>query len=113
MKNTRIYPILSASAIAALLATGCAGVRWHKEGTDAAALDRDLVECQARARVRSAHEAGPVLLPRPGAVGMDARGRVVMDQTNAQETDRVLLEHDLTRACMGEKGYQLVSAKKQ
>ena len=63
--------------------------------------------------MRSALEAGPVALPRPGGLGMDARGRVVMDYANRHETDRVLLEHDLTRACMRERGYELAPVEKQ
>jgi hypothetical protein len=97
--------------MAAFLTAGCSGLRWHKESADAATLERDLGECQGQARLRAQHEAPLFGLPRPPVVGMDVQGRVVTGHAGRYDTDRAILEHDLTRACMQERGYGLAPAQ--
>jgi hypothetical protein len=100
---------LTLALLLAALAAGCAQLRWHKAGADAAALERDLMECQ----VRATRLAGPAVLFAPDVVGVDERGRVVMGRSSRLESDRLMLEHDLTGACMRERGYELVPVNKK
>jgi len=44
---------------------------------------------------------------QPAPIGMDSRGRAVMGRAGSYDTERALLEHDLTRVCMHERGYKL------
>jgi hypothetical protein len=44
---------------------------------------------------------------------MDTRGRVVTGYAGRYDTDRAMLEHDLTRECMQKKGYELVPTEKR
>ena len=90
---------------------GCAGLRWHKDGVDPAALDRDLAGCQDSARLRARHEAPLFGRSPPAPVGMDTRGRVLTGYAGRYDTDRALLENDLIRECMQAKGYELTPAK--
>ena len=102
----RVYLRLSVVALP-FFATACAPLEWRKDGADAATLDRDIGECQAQARLRAQHEAPLFGMPRPPIIGTDTRGRVVTGHAGRYDTERALLEHDLMRACMGERGYEL------
>jgi hypothetical protein len=95
------------SAILILLIAACAPLEWRKDGADATALERDVGECQSQAIARAQHEAPLFGFPRPPVIGMDTRGRVVTGHAGRYDTDRAILEHDLTRACMRERGYEL------
>ncbi|OGA24677.1 MAG: hypothetical protein A3I02_01865 [Betaproteobacteria bacterium RIFCSPLOWO2_02_FULL_67_26] len=108
----RFYLRLSAVAVA-LHAAGCADLRWHKQGVDAAALDRDLGECQLQARAQARHEIGAFAPDTPRVVGVDAQGRPLAGAANRLGTDRMLLEHDLLGICMRGKGYELVPVEKR
>ena len=99
----RFYLRLSAVAVA-LHAAGCADLRWHKQGVDAAALDRDL---------GARHEIGAFAPDTPRVVGVDAQGRPLAGAANRLGTDRMLLEHDLLGICMRGKGYELVPVEKR
>ena len=101
----------SAAIVILLLAAGCAQLRWHKDGADAAALERDLEACQQLARLRAFREVSLFGRSMGRIVGVDARGAPIMTYPDQLETDRFLLEHDLARDCMREKGYELVPAK--
>ena len=102
-----------AVAVSALLAAGCADLEWQKPGAGAAALEQDLAECQAQARLRSSHFSRPFAPDWPRVIGMDARGRPVTAPYDRLDTDRFLYEHDLTRHCMNGKGYDLVPSGKR
>ena len=95
-------------AVLPLLFAGCADLQWQKEGASPAALQRDQSECQDQARLRARVEAPLFGQPPPAPVGMDSRGRVVTGRAARYDTDRALAEHDLTRACMVERGYELM-----
>lgn len=110
--TARVYLPLSAIA-AALIATGCAELRWHKEGAGTAALGRDYTECQQQARLRAYRSAGAFVPDSPRVVGVDAQGRRLIGSSSHLDTDRLLLEHDLLGACMRGKGYALVPAEKK
>ena len=103
----RVYPGLSAIFVT-LVVSGCAELHWRKDGADAAALERDLMDCRSRA----ARLAGPALILPSDVVGVDERGRAVMGRAGRLDTERLLHEHDLTGACMREKGYELAPAAK-
>lgn len=102
----------SLAAILVLLSAACADLRWHKADADAAATERDIAECQARARSRAQHEAPLFGMPRPPVIGTDVQGRIVTGQAGRHDTDRAMLEHDFMRACMRERGYELAPAAK-
>jgi len=103
---------LSAVSLFALLAAGCAQLEWHKPGAGPRALEQDLAECRQTARLRAAREAWPYSLLAPRVVGVDRAGRLIVVQPPPHYTERFLLEQDLARACMREKGYALVPAGK-
>ena len=107
-----VYLRLSAIAVAALIA-GCAPLHWHKEGADTATLERDQAECRDQARLRARSEAPLFGQPPPAPVGMDSRGRAVTGRAARYDTDRALIEHDLTRDCMRERGYDLAPVRKE
>jgi len=111
-RQSRARGSLCLVAMAAAALTGCADLRWHKNGTDAATLERDLGECQQQARAEAVRESWS---HGPGSpiVGVDAQGRAILSQPGRVDTDRFLMEHDLERFCMRKRGYELVPAKKQ
>ena len=96
--------------------TGCAApadTRWHKPGTDTAALERDLSTCTQEARLQARRaevpSAGLATLPgAPPVIGTDTQGRPVQAPRHPRETDRFLAEHDLTRICMRARGYERI-----
>jgi len=96
--------------IAAMLAAGCAELRWHKDGADAAALERDLAECRQQAQARAERLSTPKSGTGPRVVGVDGKGRAVISQPGQIDTGQFVAEHDLTRHCMGQKGWKLVPA---
>ncbi len=102
----------SSAAILILLTAACAPLEWRKDGADAGALERDTRECQSQAIARAQHEAPLFGLPRPPVVGMDTRGRVVTGHAGRYDTDRAMLEHDLMRHCMTQRGYELAPVDK-
>jgi hypothetical protein len=104
---------LAAMTAAALLAAGCADLRWDKPGASASMLEQDLAECQAEARLRSTHFARPFAPDWPRVIGMDARGRPVTAPYDRLDTDRFLYEHDFTRSCMNRRGYDLVPGERR
>jgi len=106
-----VIPRLSAVALL-LLAAACAPLEWRKDGVDAAAKQRDLGECQDRARAQAQHEAPLFGQPRPPVVGFDVRGRVVTGSAGRYDTERALLENDLVRHCMTQRGYELAPVEK-
>lgn len=108
----RAYLRLSAVIVVALLAAGCAELRWHKAGGDAETFKQDVEQCRRTARNRAAVEAWPFGLITPRVIGVDRQGRAIMLHPPPQDTERFLLEGDLTRSCMREKGYSLVPVKK-
>ena len=102
-----------AAIVCLLFAAGCADLRWHKDGADAAALERDLGECQQQARAQAARESWSPWLAGSPVIGVDAQGRANLSQPGRLDTDRFLREHDLARACMRGRGYELVPAEKR
>jgi hypothetical protein len=82
-------------------------LEWSKPGSTPAALERDLVDCRGEARLN----AGPdPRFARPDAgriVGVDAAGRPSPGSSGRLDSDRFLVEHDLTRQCMERRGYEL------
>jgi len=109
----RCYPgRMAAVAASLLLCAGCADLRWEKAGASASLLEQDLSECQSQARLTAPHFARP-FGPDLRVIGMDARGRPVTAPYDRLDSDRFLYEHDLTRRCMNQKGYDLVPADRK
>lgn len=98
--------------LSAAVLSSCAELRWHKPGADIESLKQDLEQCRQTARVRAAREAWPFGLTTPQMVGVDRQGRTIVVQPYPRDTERFLLEHDLTRMCMNGKGYTLVPVEK-
>jgi hypothetical protein len=94
-----------------LAITGCAEMRWSKTGVDSARLEEDLAQCRGEARLQAAREATPRVPGSPRVVAMDSMGRPVAAPPMARATDPLLLEQDLTGACMRGKGYALAPAQ--
>jgi hypothetical protein len=109
----RVYPCLSVVALSISLLAGCAELRWHKDGADAAALERDLAECRQQAQARAERLSTPKSGTGPRVVGVDGKGRAVISQPGQIDTGQFVAEHDLTRHCMGQKGWKLVPAEEQ
>jgi hypothetical protein len=108
-----IFQRASAAAVVLLLAAGCADLRWHKDGADVNALDRDLEDCRQTARAQAAREAWPPGPSMPRIVGTDVQGRAIVSSISQVNTDQFLAEHDLARQCMSGKGYKLVPVEKR
>ena len=108
----RVYPCLSVVALSGLLLAGCADLRWHKDGADEAALERDLTECRQQGRMQAERQAVPPTTGGTRIVGVDRLGRPIIGQPEQLESNRAMVEHDLTRHCMSQRGYKLVSAEK-
>jgi hypothetical protein len=102
-----------AALLLAVSAAGCADLRWHRDGADAAALGRDLDECRQLARAQAAHEAWPLGVATPRIVGVDALGRAIVSSPGQVDTNRFFVEHDLARFCMRSRGYELVPVEKR
>ncbi|HXF67898.1 MAG TPA: hypothetical protein VNK67_14525, partial [Burkholderiales bacterium] len=68
----------------ALLAAGCAELRWERPGTAAAALEQDLAQCRQLARLRAEREAWPAGLDGPRVIGMDRQGRLLVSEPLAR-----------------------------
>ena len=102
-----------AAAAAVMLAAGCASLQWHKPGTDAAALAHDLAECRHSGRTQAQTETLPRAFTSPTPLATTPRAQPVVIGSNQRDADILLLEQDLTRACMEGKGYRLVPADKQ
>lgn len=96
----------------ALLAVGCAELRWEKPGIEAAALEQDLAQCRRLARLRAEREAWPAGLEFPRVIGMDRQGRLLVSEPHTRPSERFLLEQDYTRRCMQARGYALVPVEK-
>lgn len=110
-----VYLRLSAVAVLCLSA-GCAELRWHRSGSDAAALELDLKDCHQLARTGSAHLAWPFPNGTTRLVATDRAGRAVLTPypyATWLDTDRSVLEFELVGACMRNKGYALARAEKR
>ena len=100
-----------ACAAIALVIAGCAEVQWQKSSADAATMSRDLGECRDAAQSRAMLETRPDALASTRTIIMDP-ARTTSPYPYRTETDRFLLENDLTRACMTQRGYELAPAGK-
>jgi hypothetical protein len=101
-----VYPVLAAGFWALL--GGCAQLEWHKADTTAAVRDRDAAECTAQARSEALRRM-PLLQPPGPRIVVDNEGRALAIQPSGSSDERFLIEHDLARACMRERGYVLRS----
>jgi hypothetical protein len=100
---------------AALHLAGCAPMEWRKAGVDAPALGQDLEACRDDARKQAMSQSQLRVFSAAPVIGVDRGGGVNVAPAPpfTGEGERFLLEHDLTRACMTRRGYELVpSAKK-
>ena len=105
---------LHLSAAAALgLSTGCTELSWHRDGTDTAAVERDLQECRQQARAHSAHLAWPFPDSTARPIATDRAGRPVITPypyPTWLENDQRVLRSGLIGDCMRDKGYALAPA---
>ena len=112
LSATRASPSLWLGAAAVTLAAACADLQWHKAGASAQALEQDLAECRGEARINAGPDSRSLGAGLPRVVGADAIGRPMMGTPGRLDSDRFLVEHDLTRICMQRRGYELVPAGK-
>jgi hypothetical protein len=94
-----------------MLAAGCANLQWHKPEADADALARDIEECRQSARAQAQRETLPRAFTSPLPITADRRGQVAAGPSSSRDADVLLLEQNLTRACMENKGYRLAPAE--
>jgi hypothetical protein len=87
-------------------------MRWSKPGADPAKLEEDLAQCRGEARLQAARESAPRLPGSSPVLRTDAMGRPVVAQPGSRGTDSLVLEQDLTGACMRGKGYALGPVEK-
>ena len=87
------------------LLSACAPLHWHKAGATTAARDRDVAECTGEARF-AARRQSPVLQSAPRVI-VDRQRRAVAVEAPRDDNERFLLEHDLMRDCMRQRGYEL------
>jgi hypothetical protein len=99
-------------SFAAVVVSGCAEMEWHKDGTDPAMLSRDLDECRQVARMQAKRQTFPPGYDAPRIVGVDSQNRAIVTTPGRAETDRYVIEQDLTRQCMSSLGYELTPARK-
>ena len=110
----RVHLCLSVVALSGLLVAGCADLRWSKAGTDSAKVEEDLAQCRGEARIQASRVSLPRTsgLPSPG-FGTDPMGRPVPAPSRSRTEDPMLLEQDLTGACMRGKGYELAPLERR
>lgn len=101
-----VYPVLAAGFW--VLLGGCAQLEWHKADTAAAVRDRDVAECAVQARSEALCRM-PLLQPPVPRIVVDNENRTLAIQPSGHNDERFLIEHDLERACMRERGYVLRS----
>lgn len=88
-------------AIALVLGlSGCGAVRWHKTGSDDAALARDLAAC----RTLTQDKVGAI-----GGLGMPNADPRFGAPSGPSQADVRMQEAQALGACMRAKGYVLVS----
>ena len=87
-------------------------MQWSKDGAATADLERDLAACQGQAQAQAERQSVPHM-GGPRIVGVDAAGRPIVSQPERIDGDRFLAERDLTRYCMGRKGYRLVPVEQR
>jgi hypothetical protein len=95
-----------------LLTAACAEMQWAKDGASPADLERDLAACREQARAQTERQT----VPQPGGpriVGVDRLGRPIVGQPEQLDGERFMAERDLTRHCMGRKGYRLVPVEQR
>jgi hypothetical protein len=100
---------------AAFHLAGCAEMEWRKAGVEAPALDQDLQACRDDARTQAMSQSQFRVFSAAPIIGVDRGGGVNVAPAPpfTGEGERFLLEHDLTRACMTRRGYELVPAAKK
>jgi hypothetical protein len=106
----RVHLCLSVVALSGLLFAGCAEMRWSKPGADSARMEEDFAQCRSEARLHAERVSLPRAPLLPPTVGTDALGRPVPVPARARTEDPLLMEQDLTGACMRRKGYELVTS---
>ena len=98
-------------AALAMALTACAPLAWQKAGVSEDELKKTIDECREYARVASWQDANINAMNVPRVI-VDPAGRAFVTQNNASgESDRFLVESDLTRACMERQGYTLKPVK--
>jgi hypothetical protein len=106
-----VYRRSSAAALL-LLITACAEMQWSKDGTGPDDRERDLAACRGQAQSQAERQS----VPHPGGpriVGVDRLGRPIVSQPEQLDGERFMAERDLTRHCMGRKGYRLVPVEQR
>ena len=106
MKTRAVLPV----ALIVLSVGACAELRWSKPGVDAARMEEDMAQCRSEARLQADRVAAPRAPLLPPTVGVDSLGRPVPVPARARTEDPLLMEQDLTGACMRKKGYVLAPA---
>lgn len=107
----------SAVAVAVVLlclSAGCTDLRWHRSGSDTAALEHDLMECRGLARAEAAHLSWPFPDNRTRVVSVDRFGRGLVTPypyPTALDADRLVLQSERIGACMRDRGYVLAPSE--
>lgn len=97
-------------AISLMLAlTGCANLRWQKDGADPVATDKVLAQCEQQAMLGARRAASS--MPIPTVVGGPGGISTVMTPSMGRTPD-LITQQSLLSECMRAKGYQLVREEK-
>ncbi len=98
--------VIPAAVTGIALLGSCAQFDWHKTGATVELRDRDTADCTARARIEAIQRM-PIQSPPGTHVVVDSLGRAVTIQSPRRDDERFLIEQDVMRACMHERGYIL------
>jgi hypothetical protein len=96
----------------ALVLLGCADLQWHQAGASAQAMESDLAECRAQARLAAGPDARLLRTDAGRLVGLTSSS-ISPAASGRLDGERFLAEHDLTRICMNRRGYELAPAEKR
>jgi len=89
------------------LLSSCAQLDWHKAGASLEMREHDSADCAVQARSAALRRAP--LLPSPvPQVLIDRQGRAAQLQPSRAVDERFLIEQDVMRTCMRERGYSLI-----
>lgn len=99
-----LTPVLTACL--ALSLAGCANLRWEKAGSDPAATDKVLAQCEQQAMLGARRRAAS-MPPIPAVVGGPGGTATVIVSPHGQNPD-IVVQQSLLSECMRARGYQLV-----
>jgi len=94
-----------AALLLPVLVAGCASSQWQKTGTDAAAIEADIKQCEEQANLYANRLASSGIGDKP-AVSVSPRGQVgVIRPPSVLPPMDPVAEDNYFRSCMRDRGY--------